>query len=59
MASERDREPGPRRGASGNVQNEKGLVKSGSATEPLSPEEDRRILRKIDICPDPEKKHIV
>ncbi|RAK92523.1 vitamin H transporter [Aspergillus costaricaensis CBS 115574] len=50
MASERDREPGPRRGASGNVQTEKGLVKSGSATEPLSPEEDRRILGKIDIC---------
>ncbi|GLB10308.1 hypothetical protein AtubIFM57258_006710 [Aspergillus tubingensis] len=50
MASERDREPGPRKGASGNVQTEKGLAKSGSATGPLSPAEDRRILRKIDIC---------
>ncbi|PYH32952.1 vitamin H transporter [Aspergillus neoniger CBS 115656] len=50
MASERDREPGPRRGASGNVQTEKSLVKSGSAADLLSLEEDRRILRKIDIC---------
>ncbi|RAH63555.1 vitamin H transporter [Aspergillus piperis CBS 112811] len=50
MASERNREPGTRRGASGNVQIEKGLVKSGSAAELLSPEEDRRIFRKIDIC---------
>ncbi|XRM42665.1 hypothetical protein ABZX51_005874 [Aspergillus tubingensis] len=50
MASERDREPGPRRGASGNVQTEKSLVKSVPAAELLSPEEDRRILRKIDIC---------
>lgn len=63
MASERNREPGPRREASDNVQIEKGLVKSGSAAELLSPEEDRRILRKIDIwcesSPDPEKKHTV
>ncbi|PYH68364.1 vitamin H transporter [Aspergillus vadensis CBS 113365] len=50
MASERDREPGPRRGAPSNVQTGKWLVKSGPATELLSPEEDRRILRKIDIC---------
>ncbi|PWY82753.1 MFS general substrate transporter [Aspergillus eucalypticola CBS 122712] len=50
MASGRDIVPGPRRGASGNVQNEKSLVKSGPATELLSREEDRRILRKIDIC---------
>ncbi|GKZ26528.1 hypothetical protein AbraCBS73388_002772 [Aspergillus brasiliensis] len=50
MASERDRELGLRTGASGNAKNGTICVKSSLTTETLSPEEDRRILRKIDLC---------